>query len=302
MPIHIATDLMTSAAHRDGFVRLPDGRRLGYAEFGDPDGPPILYLHGFPGSRLEVGMIPIQGIRVISPDRPGYGLSDPKPGRSLLDWPHDVAALLDHLGLDRVAVVGMSGGAPYAAACAFALPDRVGATALVAGVAPPGHGWEIGSPAGFLMELGARPLALRLTALTARSLLRPGQPARILDTVRRRAGHLLGDRWLLKPGTGERLLMAWQEAMHDNMQGPLSDARIYAAPWGFDPADIQGRVAVWHGTEDRTVPVTAGRFFIARIPGARARIIEGETHFSLAHRHHAGILRDLLGDREAKAA
>ena len=130
---------------KNSTITLPDGRRLGCAEYGDPDAMPVLYCHGFPSCRLEPSMLPVSGIRLIALDRPGYGLSDPLPGRTLLDWPRDVAAAADALGLGRFAVAGVSGGAPYAAACAALLKDRVMGLALICGIAPPG---KAGKPAG----------------------------------------------------------------------------------------------------------------------------------------------------------
>ncbi len=287
------------AGRRDGTVRLPDGRTLGFAQYGDPAAPPVLYFHGFPSSRLEAGLIPIPGVRLISPDRPGYGLSDPKPGRSLLDWAMDVEALLDALHLDRVALIGMSGGAPYAAACAHSIPHRLTATALVSGMAPPGFGWEAGSPAGFLMGMGRRPMALRpmalrLTAHTVRGFIRGGDPLALAGLLRRRAGLPPSDRVLLNADAGEKVVTGWREAVRGGVEGPVSDALVYARHWGFPLEGIRGRVSVWHGTADTTVPVAAGRLYAARIPGARAHILEGEGHFSLIFKHHPAILRELL--------
>jgi len=114
---------------------LEDGRTLGYAEYGAPDGRPVFVFHGFPGSRLTWSAFDPQdcagelGLRVIAPERPGYGLSEFQRGRELLDWPEDVLALADPLGLERFAVLGLSGGGPYAAACAFKIPARLVATA-----------------------------------------------------------------------------------------------------------------------------------------------------------------------------
>ena len=103
-------------------IRLQDGRRLGYADLGDAGGTPVFYFHGFPSSRLEACMVEEHarrlGVRLLAVDRPGYGLSDDLPGRTIPDWPDDVVALADALGLERFAVVGSSGGGPYAIACA----------------------------------------------------------------------------------------------------------------------------------------------------------------------------------------
>lgn len=122
------------------WLRLPGGRRLAFAEYGDPQGLPVLYCHGFPSSRREAELIDpaarAEGARIIAPDRPGYGDSDPLAGRSIAGWSMDACALADHLGLPRLALVGVSGGGPYALACAITIPDRITACALVCPLGP----------------------------------------------------------------------------------------------------------------------------------------------------------------------
>ena len=285
-------DQAAGTARRDGTVTLPSGRRLGYAEYGDPSAPPALYCHGFPSSRLEAGLVPVSDVRLIAIDRPGYGLSDPRPGRRLLDFARDVECLADTLGLDRFALCGVSGGAPYAAACAYALQDRVSSLALVSGIAPPGFGWEAGSAAGALMAMGRRPLAMKAIGFGMRHVVERSDPQRTLKWLRRTAGFPPP-----APGSldaGELILRGWQEGLRASMEGPLSDARIYASPWGFLPEQIEVPTVVWHGTRDRTVPVAAGRLMAQRIPRATAHIKEGESHFSLIWRHHRAILQSAL--------
>src|SRR5215211_6909814 len=124
----------------DRVMRLTDGRRLGYAEYGDPTGRPVFFFHGFGTSRVicprDDELARNLGARLIAVDRPGIGWSDALPGRRLLDWPTDVAQLANQLGLDRFAIVGWSGGGPYAAACGHALADRVRVVGLVSSPAP----------------------------------------------------------------------------------------------------------------------------------------------------------------------
>ncbi|MGH2542356.1 MAG: alpha/beta fold hydrolase, partial [Ardenticatenaceae bacterium] len=121
-------------------IRLPDGRRLGYDEYGDLSGMPLFIFHGWPSTRLAASLMgevaSQRAVRLIAPDRPGIGLSDFQPGRAILDWPGDVVALADALGIKRFAVVGISGGGPYAAACAFKIPARLSAASIVSGMAP----------------------------------------------------------------------------------------------------------------------------------------------------------------------
>ena len=121
-------------------ILLPDGRTLGFADYGDPGGRPLFYCHGWPGSRLQARTIDEhgrrRGLRVIAPDRPGIGLSDARPGRGFSDWPADIAGLADSLRIDRFLLLGISGGGPYALAAAALLPDRIDAVAVVSGAPP----------------------------------------------------------------------------------------------------------------------------------------------------------------------
>src|SRR5512136_1886359 len=121
-------------------IQLPDGRKLSYAEYGDPQGIPVFFFHGFPGSRYDgeySGQVAAEmGIRLIAPDRPGMGYSDFQPNRLLLDWPADVCRLADSLGLDKFGVLGYSGGGPHALACAHRIPERLTTVGVMAGVGP----------------------------------------------------------------------------------------------------------------------------------------------------------------------
>ena len=127
-------------ARLDSSLRLRSGRRLGYAEYGRADGWPVLFFHGFPGSRYEGrlldGAARTVGVRIIAPDRPGFGLSDFKPARGMGSWPFDVAELADRLGVGRFSVLGFSGGGPYAAVCGHRLRYRLLAVGLLSGMGP----------------------------------------------------------------------------------------------------------------------------------------------------------------------
>lgn len=276
-------------------IRLPDGRRLGYAVYGEADGPPVLYFHGYPNCRREPGLLPIEGVRLIAPDRPGYGLSDPKPGRSLLDWADDVSALMDALGLARSHLIGMSGGGPFAAACAYALPDRILGTALICPLGPAGMNLAGYSPAGLLLNLGRRKRVMRLAAGIARTVIHRGEPLAFARRLRSTVGMAYSGMELPDRASDDLLVAGWREALRQGVEGPMDDAHSYAHPWGFDVADIRMPVTVWHGLADGTVPPRAGRWYADSIPGAKARFIQGEGHFSLVFNHHAAILGELVG-------
>ena len=273
-------------------VRLPDGRVIAVEEYGDPAGTPVLYFHGWPASRLEAGLIPDLPVRLLALDRPGYGRSTPKRGRTLLDWPADVAAVADRLGLQRFHVIGLSGGGPYAAACALALPDRVLGAAMVCPVPPP-HGVHPRAPGiGQLFLLGRHPvLAHRLF-----SVLRPLLRRRII-TPRTLVGDGLppSDRACLTPALLEGLARAWREGIGRSVQGALSDAQIYARDWGVPFGGIRVPVTVWHGAEDSMIPLHALAPLEA-IPGMALRVVPEEGHYSLAIRHAPTILRELTGN------
>lgn len=163
-------------------VRLPSGRLLAYHEYGGPDGAPIFYFHGSPSSSLEWDLFGGEelanslNIRVIVPDRPGLGRSEFQSGRRIGDWPADVVALADQLALARFAVLGYSGGCPYATACALKIPERLTRVGIVSGTAPfdePGLSSGIDPTSLRLMQLArTKPrlsrLTLRLMGLMAR--------------------------------------------------------------------------------------------------------------------------------------
>lgn len=276
-------------------MRLADGRRLALQEYGDPAAPPVLYFHGWPASRLEAGMIPAPPARILAFDRPGYGGSTPSPGRTLLDWPRDVTEVADRLGLGRFHIVGLSGGAPYAAACALVMPDRVRGVALVCPV-PPAHCVPPRAPGiGQLFRLGRHPvLARRLLGIMGMLLRHRVVPPRML------VGWSLAapDRSVLGPAMLATLAAAWREGMGRSVEGALSDAQLFAAPWRIPFPDIRVPVDVWHGADDALIPPQALAPFDA-IPRMRLHVVPGEGHFSLAIRHAPAILQRLMqGSRD----
>ena len=270
-------------------VRLRDGRSIAVEEYGNPLGPVVLYFHGWPASRLEAGLIPDLPVRLLAFDRPGYGRSTPQPGRTLLDWPRDVAEVADRLGLDRFHVVGLSGGAPYAVACAYALPHCVLGAALVCPV-PPSHGVHPRAPGiGHLFRLGRHPV------LTHRlfSMVRPLLRRRIITPRTLVGGSLLdSDRACLDKQTLSNLARAWREGIGRSVQGALTDAQIYAREWHVPLGKITVPTDLWYGGQDSLIPLHALAPFEA-IPGIRLHVLPNEGHYSLAICHAATILRHL---------
>lgn len=269
-------------------LRLPNNRQLSYATYGSEDGTPVLYFHGFPGSRVEAALIDEQakaaGVRLISIDRPGYGQSTPLPGRSLLDWCEDIRAFADQLELDSFSILGVSGGGPYACACGWKLGERVRKIAIVAGMGDLQH-----DTARSAMHAIAR----RLLGAAARHpegtrkyfgwFCRFGLkifPPLILVALapfRHRSDQLaLQDKRLRKVfGRSFAVAFAQQGA------GVVDDLLNYARPWGFDVREIAASIALWHGTCDRTVPVEFAREMGSALPHAELHVLEDEGHFSI---------------------
>lgn len=281
---------MSEAVPREGVIRLPDGRRLAYAEFGDLAGRPAFYFHGFPGSRLEGRLIEpharARGVRVIAVDRPGYGLSDHLPGRTLLDWPGDVAALADALGLDRFGVVGASGGGPFVSACALRLADRLFGAAILCGMGPTEDPslaremialYRVGLGAARVVPGVSRPVFAALAPLIRR------RPEFFLDRLARRVSP--PDReFFRRPELRAVFVDTFREAFRRGSRGAARDGVLYARPWGFRLEDIRTTVHLWHGERDNVVPVAFGREVARRIPDCRAVFYPDEGHFSIAIR------------------
>lgn len=284
---------------RSRAIALPDGRRLGVVEYGEPTAPPVLYFHGWPSSRFEPGLLDIGAVRLIAVDRPGYGLSDPPArARRLGDWPADVAALADALGLDRFALFGMSGGGPFAATAAAALPERVSALALVSAIGPQSAPGMDAGRMGLLLGFGRNPWRQQMVFTLARHLLRSSRGEETLLAARR---HLRradsSDAAALTDVFARRLLECWREGLSRSVEGAAADARIYGEPWPFEPERIRVPTTIWHGEADRVVPASIGRHYAARVRHAQAHFPADEGHVSLIVNHHHAILETLLGAR-----
>ncbi|WP_371651704.1 MULTISPECIES: alpha/beta fold hydrolase [unclassified Streptomyces] len=274
-----------------GRVRAADGRHLTVERFGDPRGRPVFLLHGTPGSRLGPaprGMVLYQRrMQLIAYDRPGYGGSDRLEGRSVADVVQDVKAIADSYGLERFAVVGRSGGAPHALACAALLPERVTRTAALVTLAPrdaAGLDWFDGMTAYNVEEFTTA--SVNPEEFAARLIPRSDEirrnPIQLLDELRRDLTH--ADRMVVKDaGVRSMLLRNYQEALRTSAYGWIDDALAFCGPWGFDPADIIGEVLLWHGVKDVFSPVGHSRWLAERIPGATAVLEPTAAHFDALH-------------------
>lgn len=279
-------------------LTLPDGRRLAYAEYGDPAGQPVLYCHGGLASRLDVADLDATfeqlGARVIAPDRPGVGRSDYQAGRTLLDWPGDAAALLDELGVDRCAVLGWSAGGPYAAACAYALGDRVTAAALLGSAVPFevfGTRKGLNRPDRIMLTLATRVPPLGRAALWLTIVVPP--PAVLVKMTAFALG--TADRAVLAgAGSPAEAVAFMKESVRQGTRGEVHEYVIFARPWGFRLEDVAVPVHIWEGAADPLLPPGYPDTLAAHLPKATLTIVPGEGHLSLLRNRTAEILTPLL--------
>ena len=274
-------------------IRLHNGRRLGYAEWGDPNGYPLIYCHGWPSARLEGQLAHHAGVatavRVISPDRPGIGLSDYQFRRTVADWPDDVAELADALGLARFAVLGPSGGAPYAAACAWKLRHRLSGVGLVAGIGPidaPGATVGMSRMNWWLFRVAGH-LPWAPTAIMGLASARARRPERLLSATVSDVDRPYWNRMkeILEP--------AIAEAFRQGGKGQARELRLLTRPWGFRLEDIRVPVRLWHGELDPNSPVAMARHVAAMIPNCRATYYPDEGHLFFLGERLTEILRAL---------
>jgi len=283
----------------EGEIRLRDGRRLAYAEYGDPQGKPIFFFHGTPGSRLfhhpDTSVAASADARIIAIDRPGFGRSDFKPRRTLLDWPNDVVQLADALNIERFAVMGYSGGGPYAAVCASSIPDRLTAAGLVSSIAPLDspeitRGMHGMGHMFFSLERHLPPLArlsCRLMCATWRSnpdLYFKAQLNGLYNSE---------EAQTLLPMMKAMLTADLLEAVRDGTDGITRDLEILARPWGFQLHVIPTNVFLWHGENDTQAPVAMGKRLAGAIPHCRATFFPGEGHWAMCG-HWQEILTALV--------
>jgi pimeloyl-ACP methyl ester carboxylesterase len=269
-------------------VSAADGRRLAVEEWGEPAGYPIFLLHGTPGSRL--GPVPRSmvlyqlGIRLISFDRPGYGLSDPASGRVVGDIAADVRQIAGAMRLREFAVLGRSGGGPHALACAALLPDLAKRAAVLVGLAP-AHAEGLDWFAGMAPSNTREYIAVRRQGSLVSARLRS-----VADRIRANpTGHVADFYAQLTPAdqrvvadVGMRRLLAetYVEAFRNSADGWIDDLLAFCSPWGFELSDITVPTMLWHGADDTFSPAAHSEWLATRIPTASVIVQSDSAHFA----------------------
>jgi pimeloyl-ACP methyl ester carboxylesterase len=290
-------------SHQPQLVRLPDSRRLAFADYGPGDGVPCIVLSGMPGSRLAPawafpeGLLAGRGVRLLGVDRPGYGKSDPNPQLTALGVADDVGVLCAAAGLERVAVLGISVGAPFALACAIRWPQRVGALLLSSPMSP----WELAETRTGMSRRNRRYYALaRRTPLLSRAACwlwarmtlagLGGDRERLL----RRLSKPLPppDREVLAevaadPQRWARFVDDTAEAFRQGGAGVSADLAVASRPWGFQLDEVTVPTWLWHGAADEDVPIAAARRMAQMIPDCQATFTDEGHLMGLRHASEA---------------
>ena len=270
----------------DHLLELDDGRTIGYATWGEPEGTPVFIGHGMPGSRLDryVGLddpewVRRRRVRFVGVDRPGYGRSDPWPEASLLDCAGDFVCVADDLGIERFWALGVSGGAPYVIALGALAPERVVRIAVVCGA---DIGLDEGeTPEGLAAELGEEARMLRDDP----DEWYAGLVAEVTEVDR---------RVLERPEARTIAIAMFQEAVRQGAVGWVDDVLRLERPWPFRLDEVAADVRFHHGEEDTNAPPQRAKELAEGIPGSQLRLYPGEGHISILDRPIKEIVETLV--------
>ena len=278
----------------DQLITLNDGRKLGFADYGEPNGKVVFHFHGSAGSRVDhpdESILKDLNVRYIAVDRPGYGLSEYQANRKLLDWPDDIGQLADHLGIEKFYILGVSAGGPYALSCAYKIPERIIAGAIVSGFAPPDkphpkEGYSV-FPRIFLFAAHyVRPLVYLFRKL-GYSQIKSGKKISI-------DGLPIADRKVLeKPENFSWFKNTIKEAYSQGWRGVALDDILILNPWGFDISKIKVHFAVWQGEVDENVPLCHGEYQHNMLSESDLHVLMGEGHLYILI-HWREILEKLI--------
>lgn len=257
-------------------LALPDGRALGWAQYGCLDGTPVLFFHGTPASRFQAlpldGAAARCGVRLIALERPGFGLSRPRANVGFCSWTGDVAAALDVLGIDRAGILAVSGGAAFALACASLLPESVTAVALVggAGLGATGTGAR-------LQRLALR----RAPRLVERAMARQLDPTKVSEKSRAKALRKMSPadvELAAQPDVQVWMVEERHARTAHGVRPAIEEMRAYATDWGFDLSAVKAPVTLLHGGDDRNVPLPRVQALTDRLPDARLQVVAEAGH------------------------
>ncbi|MFB1063774.1 alpha/beta fold hydrolase [Natrinema sp. H-ect4] len=272
-------------------VTVEDGREVAYTEYGAPDGTPLVVLHGTPGSRVVAWLFdePARkhGVRILAPDRPGYGRSTPWPDRKLTESGEIVAAVLADAGVARAGIVGFSGGGPHALAVAATHGELVEAIDIVSGAPPQSLVSDLPLVQRLLGTLARRapPLLKGLLGVQTR-IVRRTPPAVVLSQYA-----TASERAEIPPDVADCIRRDFLEAFARHRDGFVTETRLLADEWGFSPAAVDHTVRLWHGNADANAPLRGARRLSDELPNGELTVLENAGHLTALLRSRSRIVR-----------
>lgn len=291
----------TYSMNTNNKIQLSDGRILGYAEYGDTLGYPVFYFHGGQESRLSSMFMDSTAkelnIRLISPDRPGVGISSFQEDRQFLDWGTDIAQLADSLGLSKYSVFGLSGGAPHVLACIIADPSRIENASIISGATPYSYKGTLKGmwfPVKLIHLFANKKSDKQLRKLIKNDF--DGLVSKPEKRMKQFQNYLpKPDKKLMSehPEYGWEFIEGSKESYKNGIDAVVQEWKLYVSDWQMELKTINFRVNLWYGSADKMAPIYRGYYYKNELPNSTLKIIENEGHFSLIRNHLEEILIEL---------
>lgn len=268
---------------------------IGIEEYGDPMGTPVFYFHGFPGSRRDGELFDFDKIakecevRIIGIDRPGIGLSDFQLKRSLIDWPKTVQLIANKYNLKKFSILGVSGGGPYALACANSMPDRLNVVSVISGMGPFSYKESVNGNAMLIPKKNS--IVRRLIAIGLK-LGAKKNPNKLKENIIKTLPPK-DFQYLSQSNKMGQLIDIFNECFRQGLKGYLQEAKIYRKDWGFNVSDINANICLWHGTEDNNVNIKLARRIASELSNCKTTFLDKEGHFSVIGNYFKDILNEI---------
>ena len=278
------------------YIKLDNGKNIGCAFYGNPKKFPIFYFHGWPGSRLELKNIPLNKneCNIIALERPGYGLSDPIKNFKILDWPKMVLEVADKLKLKKFSIIGVSGGAPFASACAYSINNnRLKSVAIVCGLAPGKTKGMNQGKVGLLMYYGKKPIISWFLLQLIRVRLLNSNLENSFLRWKRKIPLPKSDLELFDVKRGVKLIKNFKEALKKGITGVHRDAKLYSEDWNFNLRKVNKKFFIWHGKSDYTVPSITTNYYKKELKNKEIFLKSKEGHFSICYKYMNDIIQQI---------
>ena len=287
---------MEAFPEKKSLIKLRNGNRIGYAIYGNKKNFPIFYFHGWPGSRFELKNIPLKKKKcfIIALERPGYGISDPISKFKILDWPKIVLEVANKLKIKKFSIIGVSGGAPFALACANTIKNkRLKSIAIVCALAPSKAKGMNKGRVGMLLNLGRKPFISWLIFNFLRVRLLNGNLEKSFNKWKNKIPLPEIDLKLFTIDRGRRLMENFKESVKHGIRGVHRDANLYSNYWGFKLKNIKKKIFVWHGDKDLTVPIITNKYYKKKLKNKEIFIKPNEGHFSICYNFMNDIIQQV---------